>query len=221
MIDFAAARANMVECQVRPNDVTDRRIQKAMGEIPRERFLPRDKQSLAYMGEHVCVGEGRYLLEPRCFSKLLQAAGIDAGEAVLDVGCATGYSSAVMAQLADAVVGLECDQGLARTAGEILAEMGIDNAAVMTGDLALGCPDQGMFDVIFLNGAIETEPDILLSQLKEGGRLATVMASPEGDHAYLFTKTIHDGLEVVDKRVIFDASAPVLPGFWKKEEFVF
>jgi len=221
MVDFAAARANMVECQVRPNDVTDYRIQWAMGQTPREKFLPRDRQSLAYMGEHVCVGEGRYLLEPRCFSKLLQAAAIDSQEVVLDVGCATGYSSAILAQLAGAVVGLECDAALAKSAGEILAELGIDNAAIMTGDLTRGCPDEGTFDVIFLNGAVEILPEILLTQLKEGGRLATVMAKPEGDHAYLFIKHHHGGREFIDKRVVFDASAPLLPGFEKREEFVF
>ncbi len=221
MIDFAAARANMVECQVRPNDVTDIRIQQAMARIPREKFLPRAKQSLAYIGDHLSVGEGRFLLEPRCFAKLLQAAEIEPSDAVLDIGCATGYSSAVLAHLADAVVGLECDKELARTAGEVLTEMGVDNAAVITTELARGCPDQGKFDVIFLNGMIEIEPDSLLAQLKGGGRLVTVMGGPAGYYAYLFTKTIHDGRETIDKRVIFDASAPVLPGFERQEEFVF
>ncbi len=221
MIDFAAARANMVESQVRPNDVTDMRIQQAMARIPREKFLPRPQQSLAYMSEHVPVGEGRYLLEPRCFAKLLQAAGVDASDAVLDVGCATGYSAAVLAQLADAVVGLECDTDLAQTAGAVLAEMGVDNAAVMTADLVGGCPDQGTFDVIFLNGAIEIEPEALLGQLKDGGRLVAVIADPAGDHAYLFTKFVRDGRETIDKRVIFDASAPILPGFEREEKFVF
>jgi len=221
MIDFAAARANMVECQVRPNDVTDMRIQQAMARIPREAFLPRSQQSLAYMGEHVPVGEGRFLLEPRCFAKLLQAARIDPSDAVLDIGCATGYSSAVLADLADAVVGLECDQELARMAGEALAEMGVDNAAVMTTDLAGGCPDQGTFDVIFLNGAIEIEPSTLLDQLKDGGRLVAVLAGKTGNHACLFTKTVHGGEEIIDKQVVFDASSPVLPGFERPEKFVF
>ncbi|MFP4005064.1 MAG: protein-L-isoaspartate O-methyltransferase family protein, partial [Alphaproteobacteria bacterium] len=160
-MDYRTARLNMVDSQVRTNAVTDRRIIEAMQILPRERFVPRSLRPLAYMGEPLEVAEDRYLLDPRTLSKLIQAAEVEADELVLDVGCVTGYSTAVLAHLAETVVGLEADAALAEEATRLLTDLGIDNTAVITGELAAGAPAQGPFDVIFVNGGVEIVPEPL------------------------------------------------------------
>ena len=220
-MDYAAARRNMVESQVRPNDVTDRRIQDAMARIPRERFLPKSKQPLAYMDYNIAIGEGRILMEPRCFAKMLQAAEVKETDVVLDIGCGTGYSTAILAALASAVVALESDDALVDMASEILTDMAVDNAAVVTGPLEQGCSDQSPFDVIFVNGSVEVIPQIIFDQLGEGGRLVAVVVAGQNSHARIYNKTGHDGEMYVSSRVIFDAKIPVLTGFQRAAKFVF
>ncbi len=220
-MDYAAARLNMVESQVRTNDVTDRRIQDAMGRIPRERFLPKSKQSLAYMDESIAIGDGRILMEPRCFAKLLQAADIKETDVVLDIACGTGYSAAVLASLASAVVALESDETLADMATEVLTDMGVDNAAVIVGPLHEGCSDQGPFDVIMLNGGVEVIPQVLFDQLAEGGRLGAVVVAGPDSHAQLFSRASNAGEICISSRIIFDAKIPLLTSFQKEPGFVF
>lgn len=216
-MDYTAARHNMVESQVRTNDVTDGRIIEAMGSLPRERFVPRGLRPLAYMGEPLEVADGRYLLDPRTLSKLVQAAEIRAGELVLDVGCATGYSTGVLAHLAETVVGLESDAALAGEAARLLTDLGIDNTAVIRGELTAGAPEHGPFDVIFINGGVEAVPDTLLAQLREGGRLAAIMLGRRIGKGQIFMRTG----DVVSGRIVFDATVPLLPGFGREAAFTF
>jgi protein-L-isoaspartate(D-aspartate) O-methyltransferase len=136
---------------------------------------------------------------------------------LLDVGCATGYSTALLAELAGSVVGLEEDESLARQARETLAQLGRTNAKIVTGPLARGCALDGPYDAIFLQGSVEVVPPALLAQLNEGGRLTCVLGRGPGAKAMLFR---HIGGEV-GGRAIFDAAAPPLPGFAKPPPFVF
>jgi len=217
MLDTAAQRATMVAAQLRPNDVTDARVRDAMLTIPRERFVPEAMAPMAYTERCIPLGGGRVLLDPRSFAKLLQLAQIGPSDAVLDVGCGTGYSSAVLSLLADRVVALEEDAGLASRAETNLRALGAGNARVVRAPLALGCPQDAPFDVIFLNGAIEEEPLALLEQLKDGGRLVAIRCDGAAGHARLYLK--HDG--AIGERSAFDAQVPVLPGFEKARSFVF
>src|SRR5262245_4114014 len=144
MTDFLQQRINMVESQVRPSDITDRRIIRAMLELPREDFVPDAVRAMAYMDDALQVapsrdGAGaRYLLPPRTLAKLIQLAEIDASARVLDVGPATGYSAALLAKLAAQVVALEVDDGLCATLKENLQRLGLANVSVMLGALATG-----------------------------------------------------------------------------------
>lgn len=224
MIDFSIARENMVESQIRPNGVTDRKVIDAMADIPREAFLPKSVQPLAYMDEDVTVSTGpepsarRTLMEPMSFARLIQLAEVKSGDLVLDVGCCLGYSSAVLARIADAVVALESDEDLAASAVDILVEQNVDNAAVVTGPLADGFSSEGPYDAIILNGAVPEVPAQLLEQLKQGGRLVAVVADGTVGRMQVF---IRNG-DIFAEKIGFNATVASLPGFAKKDPaFVF
>lgn len=219
MIDFAAARRTMVESQLRPDKVTDRRLLAAMGELPRERFLPLSRQPLAYMDAALEVRPAidgalpRYLLAPVVLARLIQLANVEVTNSVLDIGCASGYSTAVLSSLASAVTAVEVEPELAAAARANLAALGIDNATVVEGPLTGGAPDAAPFDVILINGSIVDVPEALLAQLKDGGRLAAIIAGGEGrpgqPKASLFVKVDGETSGVFH----FDANAKPLPGF--------
>lgn len=220
MVDMAALRTKMVDGQVRPSDVTDLRIIDAMLEIPREAFVPADLQPLAYLDRDLPVSadrRSRCLIQPMIFAKMVQAAAIGSGDVVLDVGCASGYGSAVIARLASSVVALEEDPALAETATATLARLGVDTVTVVTGRLVDGHADEAPYDVILVNGSVEELPARLAAQLKDGGRLVVVVGTGFSARGMLYTRTGDD----VSGRVIMNASVPLLPGFAREPSFVF
>jgi protein-L-isoaspartate(D-aspartate) O-methyltransferase len=214
---WATARLNMVNNQLLTNKLTDDRVAQAISSVPREDFVPKALRGVAYLDEDIPLGEGRFLMEPMAFARILQAAEIKATDVVLDVACASGYSTAVLAQLAATVVGLETDEAAVAGAEARLAVLQIDNAAVVTGVLRDGCMEQGPYDVIFINGAVETLPQTFTGQLAEGGRLVVVERSGQTSRAVLYAN--RGGL--VSRRELFDAMIPVLPGFDAVEAFRF
>jgi len=215
MSDLQTARFNMIEAQIRTNDVTDVRIHAAMEAVARERFVPAAKRALAYADVSVEIAPGRYLLEPRSFAKALQLAKITADDRVLDVGSGTGYSAAVLARLAANVVALEQDADLVRVAVGLLANE--PRIQVTQGALIEGFPGGGLYDVIFINGAVEAQPETLLSQLEEGGRLIAFLQSGAQGRAVLYLKEHGQ----IGHRADFDANVPLLAGFKKHIGFVF
>jgi protein-L-isoaspartate(D-aspartate) O-methyltransferase len=216
MFDAAKARRLMVEGQIRTADVTNADLLDAMLTLPRERFLPPSLAPLAYVDDDIQVGSGRWLLRPMVLAKLIQAAQLNDTESVLDVGCCTGYSSALLARLAGKVVALEEDSDLARQAREALATVGA-KVEVAVGPLATGWPAGGSYNVIFLNGATEIVPEMLGRQLKPDGRLVGVRGRSPAAKAVIY----HLAEGHLVSRPIFDAAAPVLPGFAAVPEFVF
>lgn len=204
-----AARRRMVDGQLLPNQVTDARLIAAMGEVPREAFVPENRRDVAYRDEDLELAAGRFLMEPRVFARMLQAANIQPSDVVLDVGCASGYSAAVLARLAATVVALESDKALAAQATSALSQLGIDNAVVVEGPLAAGLAKQGPFDVIVVEGAIERRPDDLLGQLADGGRLVAVQVERGIGRATLWRRSG----ELKARLDLFDASVPRLAEF--------
>ncbi len=212
----ASARFNMIEAQIRTSNVTDPRILAALDAVARERFVPAASRALAYADVPVPVAPGRFLLDPRSFAKLVQLAEVKADDKILDVGCATGYSSAVLGRLGGSVVALEQDADLVRIATETLARA-IGRVTVTQGALIEGFAGEAPYDVIFVNGAIEQPPETLLSQLAEGGRLVAVLRERAHGRAQLFLKE-HG---VIGQRPDFDADVPLLAGFKKATGFIF
>ena len=215
MFDTVAARRMMVDCQVRTADVTDPDLIAAMLAVPRERFAPATVAEQAYVDNDLPLGGGRALLKPMVLAKLIQAARVRSTDHVLDVGCGTGYSSAVLARLAGSVVALEEDQSLAQQAKQALA--GIEEIVSATGPLIAGWAAAAPYDVILLNGSTEVVPETLGRQLKPDGRLVAVFGPAFAGNAMVY-RQIEDHLV---GRPIFDAAARVLPGFVAAPGFVF
>ncbi len=215
MTDFAQRRVTMVDTQVRPSDVTKFPIIDAMLTIPREIFVPADKRELAYVGEHVPLGEGRYLLEPRLLAKMLEAANVQNGDLVLDVGSGLGYSAALAAHIADAVIALEDSAERVAEAESALAEAGIVNVAVVEGDLAEGASKSAPYDMICIQGGVEQVPEALTAQLKDGGRIVAVFL----DGALGMVRVGHFIDGAISWRFAFNGTAPLLPGFAAEKAF--
>ena len=215
MTDYAARRLTMVDTQVRPSDVTKFPIIDAMQTVPREAFVPASHREVAYVGESIPLGDGRVVLDPRTIAKMLDAVDVQPDEVVLDIGAGFGYSSALLAHLADAVVALEEDPDLASEAEQALSEYGADNVAVLVEPLSSGAPKHGPYDVIVIQGGVGTLPDALLAQLKTGGRIVCIFM--EG--ALGVCRIGHKLPSGMNWRFAFNASAPILGGFETSTEF--
>jgi protein-L-isoaspartate(D-aspartate) O-methyltransferase len=216
MQDFAALRTMMVDTQVRPQDVTKFNIIEAMLTVAREAYVPEALRDVAYVGDNITLDGGRVMLEPRTQGKVLDALDVQPDELVLDLGCGLGYSAALLAHLAEAVVAVEEDEALATEAQTILSEQGIDNVAVIAGALAEGSAKHGPYDVICIEGGVETIPAALIEQLKEGGRMAAIFM----DGALGECRIGHKLDGKMHWRMAFNATAPVVSGFEKEAGFV-
>lgn len=215
MTDYAARRTMMVDTQVRPSDVTKFPIIDAMLSVRREAFVPIALREAAYMGENLDLGEGRVMLDPRTLAKMLDALDIEGDDLVLDIGSTFGYSAAVIARMAEAVVGVEDTSAMMEEAQRTLCEQGADNVVMHEGPLALGAPDHGPYDVITVQGAVAHLPETLTDQLKEGGRIACLFM--EGALGVMRIGYKIDGR--INWRDAFNAGAPILPGFERHAAF--
>jgi protein-L-isoaspartate(D-aspartate) O-methyltransferase len=221
MLDFAQARRTMVDSQLRTFDVTDRAILAAMGETPREHYMPSGRESLAYSDLNVPLSdprgsEPRVMLSPMVLARLIQALNIRSGARVLDVASGLGYSSAVLARLGASVVALESDASLAELSRKRLAQ-DVQTVLVNSGPLIAGCPGDGPFDAILINGAVHSRPEPLLQQLREGGQLACLLAGDGPTRAVIYLRS--GG--AFGAKTLFEATAPELAEFRPAPAFVF
>jgi len=217
-MDYSAARHMMVEAQLRTNRVVDPALIRALESVPREIFVPKQMAGGAYIDGVIPIGNRRALMEPMVFGRMLQTAEIKATDVVLDIGCASGYSAAVLSHVASTVVALESDSEMAGRASASLAALKVDNVAVVTGNLHDGDAAHGPYDVIILEGQVPSVPKAILDQLADGGRLMAVLDEGEGvGRATLYSRFG----DTISHRVVFDATAPRLPGFVVPAKFDF
>lgn len=216
MSDFAQRRTMMVDTQVRPNDVTSYPVIDAMLHVPREQFVPDGRRDVAYAGENLDLGPGRVLLEPRTLGKMMEILDLQSDDLVLNIGAGYGYSAAVMARIAEAVVAVEDDAAMSAEAQARLAAQDIFNVVVIEGALAEGCASQAPYDAMLIEGAIEVLPEALAEQLRDGGRVVALFQ--EGHLGVVRIGRKVDGR--INWRFAFHAGAPLLPGFAAKRGFV-
>lgn len=218
MLDMASARENMVASQLHTNRVTNERVLAAFNELPRERFVPAEMASIAYVDEDLPIAPGRCLTEPMVLARMIQALTPATDEIALNVACGSGYAAAVLAHIGLTVVALESDANLAEKARKNLSELEMDSAIVVEGPISQGHEEQAPYNVILIDGAVEFLPDVILEQLAEGGRLVTVVREGRGiGRATLF---LNKGNHIA-RQILFDASLPLLSDFQKAAEFTF
>ncbi|HEX2146924.1 MAG TPA: protein-L-isoaspartate O-methyltransferase [Pseudorhizobium sp.] len=216
-MDFEAARAKMVENQIRTTDVTSHSVLQAFFAVPREEFVPAKLKPLAYLDDDIEIAPGRYLMEASPLAKLLQLAQITKDDLVLEIGSGSGYVSALLSLLSGSVVSVESDEALSNQAMEKLSALGYDNVAVVQGEMEKGCPAEAPFDLIFINGAIEQVPAALLDQLRDGGRLVAIVGYGNAAQAKRLVKE----RGIVSDSDHFNACVKPLPGFRREKSFVF
>jgi protein-L-isoaspartate(D-aspartate) O-methyltransferase len=218
MLDYRAARLNMVEGQLRTNKVIDDAVLAAFLDVPREAFVPPHLAGTAYIDEDIPLGGGRWIMEPMILARLLQLAGIGRGDGVLEIGAGTGYGTAILSRLAERVIAVEGDPRLIAVARTRMQEMQLGNVTLLEGKLEEGYPAGAPYEVIVIAGAVAVIPDAVARQLAEGGRLVTVLKPHAGlGQAVLLTRTAG----TLSQRGMFDAGTPLLPGFAPAPGFVF
>ena len=217
MSDYAERRRMMVDTQIRPSDVTKFPIIESFLSIKREYFVPTENKDTAYVGEHIQIGNHRVILDSRTLAKMLDAVDVTDCELVLDVGSGYGYSAAIIAHLAEAVVALESEDKPANEMQNALIDHGIDNVIVERGPLFSGAASHAPYDVIFLQGGVELIPSEILTQLKEGGRIVAIFMQGSLGSVKIGYKLNNE----VSWRFAFNAGAPVLEGFKKEMTFTF
>ncbi|QIL02093.1 protein-L-isoaspartate O-methyltransferase [Sphingomonas sinipercae] len=210
ILDFAAARVAMVDSQLRPQGVNYAPVAEAMAAIPREQFVAEDVWPLAYSDRAVAIGDGRAMSSPTVLGLLLTELAPRAGERALVIGCGTGYSAAVLAEMGVEVVGLECSASLA-------AEARAKGIEVVEGPLAQGLNGRAPFDLILVDGAVDHLPQPLLDQLASNGRLAAALVD-QGISRLTLVRRAGDGFGM---QTLGDHGAAPLPGFDRPKSFTF
>lgn len=215
---FARARRNMIDNQLRPNQVLDPRVLGAMDAVPRELFLPKPLRGIAYSDDDIHLPDGGHLIEPLTFARMVQAADIQPSDVVLVIGCDTGYCAAVVAQLAATVIALQANDGMAARMQKALDEQMVGTAVVaVEAEPIEGCPDQAPFDAILVLGSLTSLPDGLTTQLAPSGRLVAIIRQGRIGRLSLWTKVG----DVLGRRELADVAIPALPAAHTPPRFAF
>lgn len=218
MTVFDKARENMVECQLMPDGVSADDVLKAFRYVPREQFLPQDKQSFAYVDDNIVFDDGTFLLNPSTHALMVQALNIEPDEAVLNIGCCTGYSSAILGHLSKTVITLSIHENAATQGKARCEEQGLYNVAFFDDPLFECCPEYAPYSAMIFNGSVAEIPETMLKNLAHNGRMVYIdrpAGSPIGK-----VKMIHKIQDDEYSRInLFDAVTPYVLGFEPKTVF--
>ena len=218
-MDFKIARKNMVENQIRANKVTSLNVINAFLDVPREKFVPDALQEISYIDEDIQLSRNRFMMKPMILARLFQSLNLKGNENILHVGSNSGYGSAILSRMCSSVISLESDKKLFETSIHTFSNMGFDNVVPLHGSMENGVEKEAPFDIIFIEGSIETEPKSLFGQLNENGKLIAIIrpANIKIGKAKLFFKISNEiGLEN-----LFDAQVSKLSIFKSKTKFSF
>ena len=223
MTDFNSMRLNMVNNQIKPFAVTNSVILDAFATIPREIFGQFIQESAIYTDNILYLNqkkkfESRYYLPAAVFAKMIQIADIRKHECVLDIGCLTGYSSAILSKICETVHGLEQHEELVDIAKENIKKLGIENIKVHQGNLKDGYKKKELFDAIFINGSVDLVPQSINNQVKDGGRVVTIKR--DGQIGYMvILKKAGNYMNQINH---FEITVPYISkDFKRKSEFAF
>lgn len=220
MFSFSKARQNMVDCQIHPSGVINPALLNAFETIPREAFVPEFNKPLAYHDEDLVFRDGRFMLEPSTHARMVQALDLKPSDIVLDIGCAGGYSSAVLSPFVTTIIALEQTQKYLDDAQLVWDEHGFCNIASFKGALNKGCPDHAPYHAIIINGSVAKHPVHIANQLAVGGKMIYILKETPQDmgHVTVAMKSQNGDISSVP---LFDAATPYLNGFEPKQDFVF
>ena len=218
MVNFRIMRENMVDGQILPNKIRNQKLVAAMSEVPREFFVGEEQRAYSYSDKAIEIGVDRFMMEPQVFAGLVQALSPDPNEIGLDVGCGSGYGTAILAKLCDTVVGIDSDAALIEVASALLTDLEIDNALTIRGCLRNGYLNEAPYDIVLIEGSVPAVPEEILNQLAEGGRLAAVISPKRGLYEATLTTRVGNSF---GSRVLFNTAAPPLPDFDMASGFSF
>ena len=216
MMNFQKSRVAMVDCQVRPSNVTRYNVIEAMLNVKREEFVPEHLRTISYSENHLEIDKNRFILDPRTTAKMLDACNIKRNELVLDIACGYGYSSALISKLAETVISLEEDK-FSEELKRNLSLQSIDNAIVYSGKLTNGVEKYCLYDVIFVQGGVEFIPKKIIDQLKIGGRIISIFITDSIGKCLIGYKN-EKGVDWIN---LFNANVPLIIDFKKEKKFEF
>ena len=215
-LDYAQARHNMVEQQIRPWNVPDQRVLETISQIPREAFVPREFLNLAYAEINIDLGHGQVMMTPAVEARLLQAAGVHADDKILEIGTGSGYFTALLATMGGHVYSVEIIPELQQRAREHLAGQGIDNVTLEEGDGACGWSRYAPYDLIVITGSLPLLPESFQQSLAPGGRLIAIVGESPVMEAHLITA---EGQDNYRERYLFNTEIPPLINAPRPERF--
>ncbi len=218
--ESADMRKNMVECQLETTNVTAPKVLDSFRSVPRELFVPEDKKHVAYVDDDIQIADGRVLLEPSLHARMVQALDLKPHEAVLDIGCTTGYSSAILSPLVKTVVALESNEDFLKQAKANWETLSLYNIASVTSSMSLCGQEHAPYTAIIINGAVSEIPEAALKALDVNGRLCCIL-KPKHDSIGNVVLVQKIDTQNTSRITLFETSTGYLEGFEPKKEFVF
>ena len=217
-MDIELARFNMIEQQVRPWNVLDQRVLDSLNRVSRENFVPEEYRALAFADMNIPIGDGQVMMQPKVEARMIQALDLKSTDKVLEIGTGTGYTTALLASLANDVESVEIREPFALMARNNLQQSGFENVAVVIEDASKGWSSGFKLDCIFISGSFIELPDAYPNSLPIGGRLVAVTGEDPLMSAILITRT---GESSWTTNSLFETSLPALDNIEQPERFIF